>query len=375
MATVTPDNKFNDYAASTKTGHTGVGNLGPTFTGHSTAAAGASADLASEVVKATFDKAMAWKARLEPMYRSFATIRPGSLVHPGTGIDMFRMYDDLAIADTPLDEYADPDAVPLTKPEKITLQANEYGNATVTTLRLREYSWADIDPIQVELVARNMRDSIDSLYSKAIYAAKGGFGSGVTGGNGFVQMATPAAKATKLTVGSGATAGQRALNASDVRQIVAHFRNHNVPTYGNGLYLGLITPDAAVKLREETDVAGWRYPHLDGSQSGPIWQNTVGVFEGVSFLESPLYAGRAAVANGADAGAALKATDDVQNLLFLGQPGLAEVVIREPGAVVMPQVDRFNRFLGIGWYAFLGAGIYDGDAGVKVSVKNSTVGT
>lgn len=364
----------------TKTGGGGgKGNVGPVFTGMDNKAVagditGTVADgsdaLAKVVVKETFDRVIAWKARVEPMYRSFASITPGNLVHAGTGVDMFRHFDDLDPVTAPLAEYADPDAVPLKAPEKVTLVANEYGNATVTTLRLRENSWADIDPIQIEAVARNMRDSIDKIYEKAIYANAGGFPSsgGVTagtgGGSGFLQF-TPGATGSALGTPTLASPGAAAatLNAGHVRRIVAHLRNRNVLPYSNGLYLGLITPDVAVGLREETAVTGWRYPHLDGSQSGPIWNNTVGVFEGVQFLEGIKYGGLKA--DGTD----MPATD--VNLLFMGQGALAETVIREPGAVVMPQVDRFNRYMGIGWYAFLGAGIYDADAAVKVAVKKA----
>jgi len=380
------DPTFNDY--TTQGGSVGgVGNLGPTFTqaGVTTtipgntntfaAGTGGNKDLAEQVIKATFDRAIAWKARTEPMYRSFANIRPGSLVHPGTGIDMFRFSKDLEVVEAPLDELKDPDAVPLTAPEKVTLVANEYGNATVTTLRLKEYAWTDIDPVQVELVARNMRDSIDLIYKKAIYAQAGGFsqqkfgdGSDVGANAGFQQLAvTGTAPNGVLTAGAAPTAG---LNAHVVRQIVAHFRNNDVPTYSNGLYLGLITPDAAIKLREGTDVAGWRYPHLDGSQSGAIWNNTVGIFEGVQFLESHMYAGMTPGKAAPVAADEIKATAAIQNLLFMGASSLAEVVIREPGAAVMPQVDRFNRYFGLGWYGFLGAGIYDPQNAVKVAVNN-----
>ena len=373
-----------DYDTNTPASQGGKGNLGPVFTGTNNvtgtgvvSAAAPGTDLAVEVIKKTFDKAIAWKARVEPMYRSFANIRPGSLVHAGTGIDMFRFSKDLDIIETALDEYSDPDAVALTAPEKITLVANEYGNATVTTLRLKEYAWTEIDPIQIELVARNMRDSIDMIYKKAIYAEKGGFaytdlaGNAVAKDKGFEQLA--------VTAGTGGAGGTLAkgttatghLDAGVVRRIVAHFRNNNVPTYSNGLYLGLITPDAAVKLREETSVSGWRYPALDGAESSRIWNNTVGAFEGVLFLEGSQYAGMDPSKTAPVAGDSIKPTAAVHNLLFMGESSLAEVVIREPGAVVMPQVDRFSRFFGLGWYGFLGAGIYDPQNAVKVAVSNA----
>lgn len=336
--------------------------------------AGASlTDKTDSIVRATFDKMIAWKLRFEPMYRNFATRRPVDVAHPGSKVTMFRAgATDLALATTPLTEYEDPNHKVLPGRESVDLVMNEYGESTVTTLRVREQAWTAIDPIQAEYVARNMRDTVDAIYQNAIYAGSGGFG-----GTGFLQYvagASGAISAATLGVGNSyAALGAQSLQAGHVRRIVAQFRNRNQAPFGDGYYLGLITPDISVALREATDVAGWRYPHLDGSANTEIWNGTVGIFEGVKFIESPMY-------RGLDKGSAVNpavplvsqkpASANGANILFMANEGLVEGVVREPGSVVIPQRDAFGRLFGLGWYGWFGTTVYDGESGILLDVKN-----
>lgn len=350
---------------------------GPTVTG-STAGVGADAALAvgvgaaltdkvDSVVRATFDKMIQWKLRYEPMYRNFATRRPADVAYPGSKVTMFRAgTSELALATTPLNEYEDPDAKALPGLESVDLTMNEYGNATVTTLRLRERAWTQIDPLQAEYVARNMRDTVDAIYLNAIYGSTGGFA-----GTGFLSYKADAAGAISTT--AVAAAGAQSLSAGHIRRVVAKFRNLGQAPFGDGQYLGLITPDISVALRETTDVAGWRYPHLEDSANGNIWNGTVGIFEGVRFIESPQYRG---LDKGSTVNAALKlveqkpASATAANILFLANEGLVEGVVREPGATVTPQHDKFGRLFGAGWYGWFGTSIYDGESGLLLDVKN-----
>lgn len=350
---------------------------GPTVTGTGTGtgannvlAVGSGAaltDKVDSVVRATFDKMIQWKLRWEPMYRNFATRRPADVAHPGSKVTMFRAgSSELALATTPLGEYDDPDAVSLPGLESVDLTMNEYGNATVTTLRLRERAWTQIDPLQAEYVARNMRDSVDAIYLNAIYSSTGGFG-----GTGFMSYKGDAAGAISTT--AVAAAGAQSLQAGHIRRVVSLFRNKGQAPFGDGYYLGLITPDISVALRETTDVAGWRYPHLEDNANGNIWNGTVGVFEGVRFIESPQYRG---LDKGSTVNTSLKlveqkpASATAANILFLANEGLVEGVVREPGAITTPQHDKFGRLFGLGWYGWFGTSIYDGEAGVLLDVKN-----
>lgn len=350
----------------------------------------------------TFDKVIRLRNRWEPMYRNFANVRAvRDAAYPGSKVTIFRTgANGLALAKNPLSEYADPDAKPLKGLEdSIDVTVNEYGDSTVVTNRLKRFSWADINPMQVEQVRRHMADSIDALYMEAVYANKGGFSK-----KGFRQAYVDGTGALKFTTDSytdplfGSTTGWGTaalptaagttgttfgkLSDSAIRRIVGEFRSKGVAPYANGLYLGLITPDVSIQLRETTNLAGWRYPHLDGTANGNIWKGTVGLFEGVMFVEGSAFHGLAKggtipdttnnivnVFPGATKGdGSDKGSHVYDNLLFVGSEGICDVVVEEPHVVVTPTGDRFNRLFGLGWIGCLGAQVYDPFAGLLVAV-------
>jgi N4-gp56 family major capsid protein len=332
--------------------YTGQQIPGPVITG-TTAGLPGDDKLAQVVVKATFDKVIGFKLRSEPMYRRFADVRPIDVAYPGSSVDMFIQGDDLALATSPLAEYADPDSVPLPAPRKVTLTPFEYGNATVTTLRLRDQSWAQVDPYQAELLARNLRDSVDKLVESVAFAATGG-----VSGAGFTKYYVPADTEKDGFIKPGAgTKPFGKINSKAIRRIVANFRGKNVMEFDDGHFIAMIHPDQSVDLREETDVAGWRFPHTEWNANTMLWNGTVGTYESVQFIESP----RVPVADG------------VYKSLFLGKQGLAEGVVREFGTVLTPQLDKFGRLHGVGWYGFAGWCIYREEAGAVLSTGASTV--
>jgi N4-gp56 family major capsid protein len=307
---------------------------GPVITGTSSGAPG-NADLASIVVKQTFDKVIAFKAWTEPTLRRFATVQPVDIAHPGSSIDMFIQTSDLALATTPLAEYADPDFVALPTPEKRTLTLNEYGNAAVTTLRLRDFSWAQIDPFQAELIERNQRLTLDKLVENVIMGAPNKYNVDKTG-----------------TFGKGAAdpANAGTIKSGALRRIVAQMRSQNALEWDGGNYVALIHPDVAVDLREETDPAGWRFPHVyTENTNGPIFTAEVGQYEGIRFIEY---------------NRAPKSTDanPIYTTIIMGREGLAEATAVPVSTVVTPQLDKFGRMLGVGWYFFGGWGLYRHEA-------------
>jgi N4-gp56 family major capsid protein len=359
------------------------------------------------VVKESFDKVIRYRNRLEPNYRQFANVRAvREAAFPGSKVTVFRTgANGLPLALDPLSEYADPDAKALLGLEdKLDVTVDEYGESTVVTQRLSRFSWTQINPMQVEAVRRNMMDTVDATYMNSIYAATGGFlkagfrqaevkGAGTaqtvtltatTAGAGLTDMAED-----KLFLDAGLhgmiTAANRGsakasatglgwLEAAAIRRIVGHFRSLGVAPYADGNYLGLITPDASIKLRETTDLAGWRYPHLDGTANGNIWNGTVGIFEGIRFIEGPQF-------RGLDKGdKVLAATNNIvnvkpktpglSNLLFLGAEGICDVIVEDPHTVITPTTDKFGRLFGLGWIGCWGSMVYDNNAGLLVAVKS-----
>jgi N4-gp56 family major capsid protein len=348
------------------------------------------------VVKATFDKVINWRLRFEPMYQKFATVKPvREAAYPGSKVTLFRTgAKGLPLAKEPLSEYADPEAVALPGLEDtLDVTVNEYGNATVVTQRLKRFSWTTIDPMQAEYVARNLRDTVDATYMDAIYGLEGGWmkkgfrqavcdGTSIalTGGSYDDPMFTNAGGPLG-DGGADAGAGTGGFTANAARRIVAHFRSLGVRPMADGYYVGLVTPEVALQLREDAGTEGangWRYPHLDGSWNGNILNGTIGVFEGIRFIEGPQFKGmNKGQEVAADTNNILNVTpdnsvtggEDTHNCLFIGAEGIADVTVESPHTVVTPTTDRFGRLAGLGWIGTWGVSVYDNNAGLLVSVK------
>lgn len=310
--------------------------VGPTITG-TTAGAPGNNVLAAQVVKATFDKLIRFKQRTEPYYRKFATVRPADLAYPGSTIDMFRMSAELSLATTPLDEYSDPDYVSLPAPTKKTLTLNEYGNATVTTLRLKDFSWASIDPLQAELLSRNMGDSVDKLVENVLLSSTNKYKTDSSG----------------VVTSGAATNGDGVISSKAVRRIVAEMRGKLALPYDGGLYVGFIHPSVAVALREETDAAGWRPAHIyTENTNGVLFSGDIGVYEGVRWIETTRVPVRTA-------GTPAK---NVYSTIILGKDALVEALNREFSTVITPTTDKFGRLFGAGWYGCAAWGIYNDES-------------
>lgn len=333
---------------------TGTSIPGPTITGTTTSSGVASGALAAEVVKATFDKYIGMKLQSVPMYRRFATVRPVEVAHPGSSIDMYIDAGDLALATTPLSEYADPDSEALPAPVKVTAAPKEYGKKTVTSMRLRKFSWSNIDLHQADLVARNMRDTVDKLVEGVAFGATGGVSNG-----GFTKNHVNASGV--LTAGSGADTQIGVLNAASARRIVAGFSAASVEPFEGGNYIALIHPDQSVDFREDTTAAGWRAAHAIAGSNDIFWDGSIGVYEGVEYVESPRIPTVAADAD----------NDKQYKALFLGKEALAEAIVQEFGTVVIPQSDAFGRLMGLGWYGFADWCIYREEAGVVLATEST----
>ena len=293
-------------------------------------------NLAASVVKDTFDQLIRIRQQAEPYYRKWATVRPANLVHPGHTFDMFQSRERLELATTPLDEYGDPDYVPLPPLNKKSFTVNEYGNATVTTLRLRDFSWASIDPLQAYMVADNMGNTVDKLVENVLMTGANEF---TVDGSGIPVAGAPAGAAGPLTSG-------------DIRRIVAGMRAKHALPFDGGLYVGFIHPAAAVALREETDAAGWRPAHqYTENTNGVIFTGDIGIYEGVRWIETTRVP--------------MDANGNYCTFI-LGRDGLLEALNREFSTVVTPTTDKFNRLSGIGWFGCAGWGIYNEEAVVRV---------
>jgi N4-gp56 family major capsid protein len=188
---------------------------------------------------------------------------------PGSAV-VFTIASDLAAATATLNESVDVDAVALAT-SQVTLTLLEKGNAVVTTAKLRNTSFVEINPIVADTVGYNAGLSLDTLAVTELAA-----GTNVryaTGGT-----TTPTARNT--------IEPEDTLKARDVRRALADLRGANVQTI-DGYYMAYIHPDVSYDLRAESGVGGaWWEPHAYGQQR-EIWNGEVGTFQGFRFIESP----------------------------------------------------------------------------------------
>lgn len=289
----------------------------------------------TNLVKTAYDKVVDLSLWSEPMYRKFATHRKTDLTSPGSSVTWYT-HADLADATSTLNEVTDPTVVTLSNPSATSVTLNEYGSATVSTLRLRDFSLSTIDTAQAELVARNMRNSLDTLVRTTLI---GGTNVVYSGGASAIDTTGP----------TNAVASTDIFNSKLARYTVAKMRGNNALEFDDGYFIGLIHPDQSHDLRAETGTAAWRDPHVYAdSATGMIWKGEVGVYEGIRWIETP----RVYAANDGTTSA------KVQRALVLGKEALAELVSIEPSVVVGPQTDVFRRLLTVGWYGLMGWGIW-----------------
>lgn len=284
----------------------------------------------TNLVKTAFSKVVDMQLWTEPMFRRFATVEFTDLTSPGSSITKY-IHSDLANATSTLSETADPDAVALANPSSVSVTLNEYGNATVSTLRLREFSLSNIDVAQAELVSRNLRNSLDALVLDVLRQ-----GTNVVYSN---------AGAADVTGPTNTLTASDIISSDLIRYSVAKMRGRAALEFDDGYFIGFIHPDVSHDLRAETGSTNWRDPHVyNGTGTDMIWKGEIGVYEGVKFIETPR-------TYSADDGAT---SETVHRTMLLGKEALVEAVSIEPGVVVSPQVDKFRRFMTVGWYGLLG---------------------
>lgn len=277
----------------------------------------------SNAVLASIDQYVRAELRHMPLLRNMADTRPVQVDRPGSSVALYTR-GDLAVATTPLNETADPDAVALPNPTSVTLTPNEYGNVSIATIKAKTTSFFDVDPDQVDAITWNMRDTLDVLVRDVVSA-----GSNVRYGGGKASTATLTAT-DKIT-------------SADVRYIVAKMRGNAAPGKRGDLYGALIHPDVSHDLRAETGSGSWQNAHQYAAP-GVFWPGEIGTYEGAFFIET------ARTKQATDGAASAK----VHRTLFLGKEALAEGVVVEPEVRAGVVPDKLNRFFPLGWYGFLG---------------------
>tara|TARA_R100001594_G_C4054357_1_gene265614 strand:+ start:18198 stop:19136 length:939 start_codon:yes stop_codon:yes gene_type:complete len=286
--------------------------------------------------------------RSQPMFEMVADVRSTAQSHNGSAVQ-FNIYNDLSQATSALTEADDVTAVALGD-STVTVTLAEYGNAVITTAKLRGTSFLNVDADAANIIGYNMVDSIDKIVSDV---ANGG---------------------TNVIYGGDATA-RNELVAADVitadlaRKAVAELRTASAPGFENGNYLGMVHPDVAYDLRSETavtDVIAFQIRQ----DAASVRNGSIGVFGGIEWIENP----RAGLI--ADGGAS---TCDAYQTLICGRQALAKAFSRAPGfgedpsVVFGPVTDTLRRFNPVGWYHLVGYGRFR-EASLQRIETSSSIG-
>lgn len=295
------------------------------------------ASLGLTLVKTGYEKLVAFKLRSEPLFRRVADTRATALTNPGSTV-VFDIYADLADDLTDISETVNPDSVAIPSASEVTVTLNEMGSTVIPTLRLRTLTFSDIDPAVANIVARQLASSVDSRVRAKLDA-----GTNVAYSNaGAAETTGPT---NTLTTGD-------VFKSQIPAVLVAKMRGANVIEKMDGNTFGcFIHPDVAFDLRRETGELGWRYPHNNVSPEA-LWKEQVGVYGGVSYIESPR-------CKTATDGAASK---KVYRAYLFGAQALAEVVAIEPHLVIGPVVDPMMRFRPLSWHGLAGWSVYRQEA-------------
>jgi N4-gp56 family major capsid protein len=291
------------------------------------------------VDQVAFDRLAYFALRSELLFDQAADVQPVQQAMPGTGVT-FTIFADISAATSTLNEVTDVTPVALSD-SQVTVTLNEYGNAVVTTAKLRGTAFTDVDSAAANIIGYNAGDSIDQVIREVLAA-----GTNVVYATG--GTTTPTSRESIST--------DDILHADDVRRVVAQLRGANVATF-NGSYMGYIHPDVSYDFRSNTDVSAWRTPANYVNPEG-IYNGEIGLFESVRFIETP----RAKVFANASNGTSSTGTIDAYCTHVMGRQALAKAYATQDGNGAVPKIVRGNvtdvlmRLQPVGWYWLGGYG-------------------
>jgi len=303
---------------------------------------------------AAFQQLAYFAFRSQPMYEMVADVRSTAQTHNGASVQ-FNIYDNMAQATSALTETSDVTAVALGDSTVVVTLA-EYGNAVITTAKLRGTSFLNVDADAANIIGYNMVDSMDKIVSDVA--------------NGGTNVIYAQGSAGSRPTSRGAVSDAATFGAQEARMAVADLRTASAPGFENGNYLGMIHPDVSYDLREQTAVTDVIQYQI--RQEGAAVRNgSIGVFGGIEWIENP----RAPILN--DAGAT--STTNVYQTLVAGRQALAKAFSRAPGfgedpsVVFGPVTDTLRRFHPVGWYHLCGYNIFR-QAALRRIESSSSIG-
>lgn len=300
------------------------------------------------LVKTVYDKYVEFALRSEPLFRQVADKRVVDLAMAGNVITLSRFAEmSIPASNGQLTEGTDPAAVAPSDVTTKTITLREYGNVVNKTEFLELTSFTQVDPALANLVAYNMRDSIDAVVLAVLIA-----GTNVVTSNAGARDASAQAINT--------LAATDIMSTALARYCVTRLRANSAQPVKDGLYAAYVHPDTSYDIRSESGAGGWVLPHQ--YQAGnQIWAGEIGTYEGAFYIETP----RAYQAADGSSSAIISRS------LFCGKQALAEAVAREFGLVIGPVVDSLARERPIGWKGTAGWSRYREEALYRVAHGSS----
>jgi len=304
-----------------------------------------------------FEKLAYFALRPEMYFDQFADVQATNATNPGASIK-FTVFADLAAATTPLGEAEDVTPVSMSD-SQVTVTLEEYGNATVTTAKLRASSFMPVDPVAAQAVGYNAGLSIDTVARNVLQA----------GDNVLYATGGAVDPSSRTTINT-----DDILTITDIRRAVAQLRGANVPTI-NGTYIGFIHPDVQFDLLSATDAAGWRdaYKYTNAT---PLINGEIGQIDGVRFIASS----RAPLFANASNNSGASGTIDSYGTLIMGRQALAKGISlggeygAQPSIVYGTVTDLLKRFRPVGWKHFVGYSVFRQEALRRIE-SASSIGT
>jgi N4-gp56 family major capsid protein len=315
----------------------------------------------SNLVQTTYDRALEFALRAQPMFRMVADKRPVQQAMPGSSV-VFSLYQDLAQQIAPLNELVDPDAVAAGQPTTVSVTLNEYGNSILVTNKLDLFAFTDVTAGLVNQVAWNLIDSVDLMVQNVLAAGTQTLRRVPgTGAISYGFGTTPTQAVALNTIDNSANS---LFNSDMARFAVVQLRTNKVHPNKDSMYTAFIHPQVSYDLRRETGAAAWRDPH-NYSAAGNIWAGEIGAYEGAAYIETPRI-------QNSQVGAGAGGTQTrVFNTYFTGQQALAEAVAEEFHTVRGPVVDKLTRFQPFGWYGVAGWSLYRPEALIVAQTSSS----
>jgi N4-gp56 family major capsid protein len=283
----------------------------------------------SNLVQTAYDKMVEQQNRHAVLLRMLPDKTVADPTSAGSSYTL-QKYNDLAESSAELTELVDPDAVAIPQTTTLNVAYREFGRVVFRSHKLDLTSMTQVDPIIVDVLARDQAVSLDNEIKTIVNA-----GTNVT----YAGTATSTATVTAAMT----------IDAQDVRIVRTKLRKRAASPRRGELYWCGLHPNVSYDLRSETGAGSWQDLHKYGSAPEVFWPGEIGVFEGVYFVENARMKVAADGATGAN----------VYRTLFAGRQALAEVVWEEPRTVIADiPVDKLQRHRPFGWRGALNWAIY-----------------